>query len=120
MLDLCPPSHFLFSGCPNQEIRRPILFKSLIIGIYYYFGADSDTLRKNWSSLTSIILMRLLTTPRWGGTFSYFGENSNKKTLLPHLKNLGMFADLPNGEEHVLTVVIIQSQKNAAPSPQKS
>jgi hypothetical protein len=34
---------WLFSGCPNQEIGWPVLFKGLIIETCSYFGADSAT-----------------------------------------------------------------------------
>jgi hypothetical protein len=34
--------HF-FSGCPNQEIGCPFLFKDLMIETCLYFGTDSAT-----------------------------------------------------------------------------
>jgi hypothetical protein len=37
----------IFSGCPNQEIGWPFLFKGLKIGTSSYFGTDSAT-EKPW------------------------------------------------------------------------
>jgi hypothetical protein len=42
-----PLEQHLIIGCQNQEIRRPIIFKGLILGTYPYFSDDSAT-EKHW------------------------------------------------------------------------
>jgi hypothetical protein len=43
LLILVYPFNDFYSGCPNQEIGRPFLFKGLVVRTTSYFGADSTT-----------------------------------------------------------------------------
>jgi hypothetical protein len=43
LLRACHQHILIFSGCPNQELGWPFLFKILILGACSYFGVDTGS-----------------------------------------------------------------------------